>query len=176
MVMPLTNPAVRGSTRATWIDESRLRGMMLQLLKQFPNADREAILAKFLTKARRSSAMVDEGLTRIFDIDWRIIHRSMAREETKSEKVKRAAEQQRAIRRVSKTELTKANKLLVSLVLLDLVQPNGKKLRDCTGVECKSFGGWLTKIGDRVGGAIVGEKLNEAEVTAIWANNGNGKT
>ena len=56
-------------------------------------------------------------------------------------------------------------------MLLDLVQPNGKKLRDCTGDECSQAGGWLVQVGNRVGRTgIVGKQLSEAELAAIFAS------
>jgi hypothetical protein len=55
--------------------------------------------------------------------------------------------------------------------LLDFIMPNGKALRDCSGAECRAAGGWLTAIADRIGdNAIVGAKLGEAEVAAIYAD------
>jgi hypothetical protein len=55
-------------------------------------------------------------------------------------------------------------------VLLDLLLPTGKKLRDSTGQECKQAGGWLTRVAKRVGDAgIVGEILNERELGEIFA-------
>jgi hypothetical protein len=34
--------------------------------------------------------------------------------------------------------------------LLDLVMPNGKRLRDCTGLECRETGEWLSRMGERL--------------------------
>ncbi len=62
------------------------------------------------------------------------------------------------------------------MVFLDLLMPNGKKLRHCTGLECKQMGGIfgaaLNAVGALVGDElIVGDKLNEAEVAGIFASN-----
>ena len=54
------------------------------------------------------------------------------------------------------------------IMLLDLMLPNGKLLRDCTGVECRAAGGWLVKIADRVGDGVVGEVLSENEALSIF--------
>jgi hypothetical protein len=32
-------------------------------------------------------------------------------------------------------------------MLLDVIMPNGKKLRDCTGYECREMGNWLMALG-----------------------------
>jgi hypothetical protein len=51
---------------------------------------------------------------------------------------------------------------------LQLVMPNGKRLSECTGAECCKFGGWFTKIGEKIGKrAIVGEALTEKELLEI---------
>jgi len=36
---------------------------------------------------------------------------------------------------------------LKTLVLMDLIMPNGKRLRECTGSELVGFGGWLADVG-----------------------------
>lgn len=55
-------------------------------------------------------------------------------------------------------------------VLLDLVMPNEKRLRDCTGAECAKFGGFYAKIARKVGKTkIVGEVLNEVQIRALLA-------
>ena len=52
--------------------------------------------------------------------------------------------------------------------LLDLSMPNGKPLRDCTGSDCKKFGGWLGKIAAKVGARQkVGSVLSEAQVRKL---------
>jgi hypothetical protein len=41
------------------------------------------------------------------------------------------------------------------IVVLDLIMPNGKRVRDCTGAEMKKFGDLLLKRGESL--------LNQAE-------------
>ena len=54
------------------------------------------------------------------------------------------------------------------ITLLNWEMPNGKRLRNCTGAECVECGGWLAKVGKKVGTTKrVGEVLNEKEVRAI---------
>lgn len=56
-------------------------------------------------------------------------------------------------------------KSAVKMVLMDLVMPNGRTLRDCTGGECAAFGGWYERIGAKVeAGQKVGEALSEKEL------------
>jgi hypothetical protein len=55
------------------------------------------------------------------------------------------------------------------ILLLDLLMPNGKTLARCTGAECRTFGGWLAKIANKVPAKkLVGDVLNETEVRKLW--------
>ena len=62
-----------------------------------------------------------------------------------------------------------AIKKIASQVLMTLRLPTGKTLGESTGAECRRCGGWLAKVGDRVGPrGIVGKKLNEQQLRAMW--------
>jgi hypothetical protein len=51
--------------------------------------------------------------------------------------------------------------------LLDFVTPSGKKLRDCTGGQCATYGGWFIKISkvvkptQKVGDVLDNDKLKK---------------
>ncbi len=57
------------------------------------------------------------------------------------------------------------------VILLDMVQPNGKKLRDCTGIYCTQAGGWLTEVGRIAGRGLVGKVLTEARLKKLHDQN-----
>jgi hypothetical protein len=51
---------------------------------------------------------------------------------------------------------------------MNLVMPNGKMLKDSTGAECASAGGWYTKISSRVAPEeVVGNVLSEEQLRKI---------
>jgi hypothetical protein len=54
------------------------------------------------------------------------------------------------------------------VIVLDLIQANGKPLGDCRGTECIKFGGWLAEIGKRVGKQRVRDVLSEGEARKLW--------
>jgi hypothetical protein len=54
-------------------------------------------------------------------------------------------------------------------ILLDLVMPNGKAMRFCTGDEMAKFGTAYSIIAERVGSVLVGEILVESEVRGLLA-------
>lgn len=57
---------------------------------------------------------------------------------------------------------------IVDMVLLDLVLPNGKVLREATGAECTRAGGWFAAIAKKVKPRqIVGSVLTEEQLQAL---------
>jgi hypothetical protein len=131
--------------------------MLLRLITQHPDATRDELEAMYLAKTKRVPALVDEALRRAFDNDLARVQQPARPRQPVSAEAAAAAER------------------LQNIVLLDLVQPNGKKLGDCTGRECRQMGGvWkasLTKIADRIGDrAVVRRTLSETQVGRIFAS------
>jgi hypothetical protein len=55
-------------------------------------------------------------------------------------------------------------------LLLEWTMPNGKRLADCTGSDCKKVGGWLSRIADKIKPTdIVGRVLSEKQVRSLYA-------
>ena len=55
------------------------------------------------------------------------------------------------------------------LMFLDLIMPNGKALKECTGQDCRQFGGWATKLAKLVpANKQVGQVLKEGQVRKLW--------
>jgi hypothetical protein len=162
------NPGTRGQTRSTWRDETHLRGLLLRLIAENPDATRKELEDLYIVRAIRPWSIMDtpplvkEALRRAFDNDLSYINRPA---------------QPRLSRTPSTIELGVAAGRLKNLVLLDLIQPNGKKLRDCTVAEGRGFGGWYIEAANRIvtdrGGnetTLFGEKLNETDLASILAN------
>lgn len=153
------NPGVRGQTRSTWRDETHLRGVLLRLLAENPEAERDELEAMYLAKTEMVPKLIEEALRRAFDNDWNGLQ--------KPKRLRPRPTVEEMAEAKAKVAATVEN--IKALVLLDLVQPNGKKLRDCTGAECRKTGGWLVNVAKRVGDdGVVGAKLNEVEVAAIF--------
>lgn len=151
----IDTPGQLGQTRSSWRDESHLRGMLLRLMRQHPGATREELETMYLAEMEASKALTQEAGRRCFDNDFRSTQRAV-----------------RTPRPIDAGELAAANERLAKVVLLDLLMPNGKKLRDCTGKDCKAAGGWLMLVGLRIGDdGIVGQQLGEAELAAMRASN-----
>jgi hypothetical protein len=78
----------------------------------------------------------------------------------------KAAEQKKR----EQEERASIDKLKVDIVgkALDLVMPNGKPLKRCTGAECLRFGGWFTRIGEAIGPKrFVGQVLSEKDILKL---------
>ena len=70
---------------------------------------------------------------------------------------------------VAKTNVTQRVAEHIKIALLALVMPNEKLLGDCTGAECRQFGGWFVKIGKSVPAkATVREHLSETKLQKLW--------
>jgi hypothetical protein len=76
-------------------------------------------------------------------------------------------EQRKNRQEETRTEAKKQAKLVVAKVLLNLMMPNNKQMRHCTGAEMKGFGVAYAEIAKRVGENTVGAVLTEAEVRAL---------
>ena len=60
-----------------------------------------------------------------------------------------------------------AAKAMTALMILPM--PSGKTLGQSTGEECIKVGGWLERVGKRVGPrGIVGRMLSEKDLQAMW--------
>ena len=56
------------------------------------------------------------------------------------------------------------------IILLDMVLPTGKKLRDSTGAECAKAGGFFSEVARYLKPTeVVTKHLNEAELRNIWS-------
>jgi hypothetical protein len=60
------------------------------------------------------------------------------------------------------------------IVLLVLGMPNGKPLSECTGADCKRFGGWFGRLVEVVPeNERVGDVLSEGRLQEIWTQEKN---
>lgn len=77
--------------------------------------------------------------------------------------------QQRAHAKQAADEcVTDLKRKIVDIVLLDIILPSGKRLRDSTFAECGRAGGWFTKLAKMGKPAqVVGKVLTEAKLKAI---------
>jgi hypothetical protein len=157
-----TNPGVRGQTRSTWRDETHLRGVLMRLLTENPDADRDELEAMYLAKTEMVPALIEEALRRAFDNDWNGLQKpKKLRPRPSAEEIEEA-----------KAKVAAAVEEIKKIALLDMVQPNGKMLRDCTGADVRSLQkempSWFKAIAAKVKpDEIVGVVLSESEIRGM---------
>jgi hypothetical protein len=102
-------------------------------------------------------------------------YNSLTAERVIRDPASRAARQktETAVAGQMKSELREKIIGAANLMLLALVLPNGKKLADCTGRECRALskktGSWLKKIADKIKpDERVGDRLSEADVRKLY--------
>ena len=145
-----------GATRISWEHDSA-RNLLLQIMEEYPDAD-DKTLARHLRER-------DPGE----DCDWPVYLYFVTNH---ARGLRRGRSTRR--RRRSATSPIKV-KAKVRSALLDLLMPNGKPLRDCTGGECERYGKadeqrglWLQRVAAKVGpDKHVGEVLDERQLKAL---------
>lgn len=69
-----------------------------------------------------------------------------------------------------KEQIRERIKIAAGVILMDMVMPNKKKLRDCSGAECAAVGGWLSVVAIRMSpSAIVGKTFSEQDMRGMLA-------
>jgi hypothetical protein len=155
--------------RDAWDDETSLR-VLVRLINEYPDAPFEEIEALYFAKAKASPRLIEEALSRILNSDWDILQkRNRVRRPLAVEEIAERAEKRAAERAAREAAVEATIKLVKAVVLLDLVQPNGKKLRDCTGGDIRvleaQMPSWFKAIAAKVQpDQIVGEVLTEDDV------------
>jgi hypothetical protein len=150
--------------------------LLAELRQQYPNADERA-LARHLRDEVFDE--LSEGRDYLLPIMLYFVQNVLGawvqEEEREQRRAERQAERQsKAAERRVLAEQTKADveehiqeeaQKEAAKLLLDLPMPNGKRLRDCTGDDCRHFGGWFLALATKVGPTnLVGDVLSEQEV------------
>lgn len=166
-------PGITGAKTTSW-EHYNPRDIILRLFREFPNAD-DKVIARHL----RDAVLGDEPeyLLPCLLYVVRLTRRALDDEERaikKREERQRTREQQPDERLQERVVQAKANvtehvRAEAEKILLDLEMPNGKPLRDCTGDDCRHFGGWYQRLAERVeADKLVGNVLSEQQVQELY--------
>jgi hypothetical protein len=149
-----------GAKRVSWATENP-RSLLLDLIKENPTWGYDGIEKLFIEKAGDNPDMVTELARYYFAHTWRSIHKE------RSHPHSTAATRAETAIKISKTKEIITEKL--QTILLDLILPNGKALRHCTGRDCRKAGGWYTLIANKIKpNEVVGNKFNEPAMRELW--------
>jgi hypothetical protein len=135
------------------------RDIIIELTKMYPEEDRAALFARF-----REEIKDHEDYQR--KIDWYFF---VNMHDYLTTRRNSPSGQARAVQKNAEHDVVKDLKQqIVQLVLLDLMLPNGKVLREATGADCAKAGGWFAAIAKKVKPKqVVGAVLSEEQLQAM---------
>lgn len=158
------------STNAGFMPKSKKEsplGLLIAVIRVDPEASKESHLAQFRTLLLQEDyyEFLEALILEWFSIKFSTAMR--AAQPPTAEALRKRAAARKADRKRESDLITKA-KGLIGTRLLDFIMPNSKKLRDCTGAECKQFGGLFARIGKRVGNKrVVGDVLSAEQLARL---------
>lgn len=136
------------------------------VIRKYPDATDAKRRAVFTSLARDNDEIAAQIIGAWFD---RYSSRHRYDSET-AQKRRDRREEERAREHALAVAAEKVASEVRQTVLLEMVTPNGKKLRDLTGRECQALGGWFAKISTKVKATQkVGTALTEIELRELWA-------
>lgn len=157
-----------GAKRQSW-RAGNPRELLKSMISATPDFDREELFEAFCEKVAPKATPVLKSIIEYWFANN--LHSLLAKPSTDSTDERKERKTTREEVAARATEIVKAR--VAAMVLLDLIQANGKALRDCTGKECTKAGGWLTQIGAEIKATeIVGKVLNEKRVRELYEQKG----
>jgi hypothetical protein len=162
--MTHVEPGVLGAYRASW-RKANPRELIMRIMRENPSAD-ETTLRELFWREVRNDEDYQRVLSEYFlDHVFKSLHDSESRKRSSKQAKEAARERAHSVKRQLKARVQEEAKL----ILLDLLMPNGKTLRNCTGADCECFGGWFTRLAKHVPAKkLVGDVLNERDVRKLW--------
>lgn len=158
---------VLGAKRTSYTARTNPREILKGVMEANPHASVSELCALFEKEVRQ-----DEGAVSVV-IEYYVSNQSRyLRQPSTASQVIAAKERRQTIVAVKQKIVAKVERK-ARMLLLEMILPNGKLLRDCTGKECaalaKKMGGWLAKVAEKVKPSqIIGEVLSEADVRRLY--------
>jgi hypothetical protein len=154
------------STRAKTERHYTAHDLLGEVLRDYPDATDTKRRAVFVSLARDNDGIATQIIGAWFD-RYNSRHRYDS-ETAQKRRDRREEQQERAQARAVEAE--KIASTVREMILLDMITPNGKKLRDLTGRECGELGGWFGKLAVKVKATQkVGTVLTEPQLRELWA-------
>lgn len=153
---------VTGAKRQTW-RRANPRDLLRRVVEENPKASNDELFKRFNKLVDGAADDILETIKRYyFDNNVRslLAPDSLPARDLAAREVLRAT-----VADTVKDKIEEKAKIL----LLEAIMPNGKPLRECTGRECRSMGGWLSEIGSKLKPSeVVGHKFSEDQVQSHW--------
>ena len=164
--MTMVDTGTTGAKRQSW-HAANPRDLLKQLVERHPNWNKERLLREFTDNVVDNRKYMDAIIEYWFANNY---HSLVERPPQPSA---HKARKERSVGALT-MEIEAAVERKAEIKLLEMIMPNGKPLRDCTGGECiklsSKIGGWLLRISKRVSkNQTVGEALNETQVRELYS-------
>jgi hypothetical protein len=156
----------QGAYRQTWRKGSP-RSLLQALISKNTKASEKEIHQKFWLEIEDDKELLRACVEYWLDHNYRSLIQGVERSSVKqtAERAKERAENVAA----ATSKLKARIEFEAKRVLLDWIMPNNKKLADCTGAECRQFGGWLTALGKKLpANRTVSQVFNEEQLQKIF--------
>ena len=157
--MTFINQGLIGAKRATWRNANP-RLLLQKIITDLPSESEETWRELFWEKVENDTDQIRAIVEYWLDNNIRSLVQSERPQpiQPKKDDVN-----------IAKDKMQRRVNLEARLQVLELVMPNNKVLGDCTGAECKKFGGWFTKLADRVPrNKTVSSVLTEAQAYKLY--------
>lgn len=134
--------------------------LMVELCDDNPQLSKESIIKKWKQKCRADTAYDDA----VYDYAGANMWSQLARNRPIAQPIRTREQYESQRAEAAAFVKSKADQL----TLMDLVLPNGKKIRHCTFAEVGKYGGWLKLLATKgKPSEIVGDKLTESDLQLI---------
>lgn len=145
-------------TRARRERPTNLNELLISLRKLYKTESKDDVTARFLDRLREDDGFIDQSGMFWVSLNWNKLVEPAKPAKPQTKKMRRSPA-------VAAAAAAVVVEKIKDIVLLDLVMPNGKKIRHGTGREVLNFGGGFAKLACRIGGDdIFGEHFSEADV------------
>lgn len=157
----MQTPGATGAKRQSW-RSANPRDLLKRIIDRDPDAELDELGNEFWAEVRKNAEML-----RTIVVDYWLPNNYRSLVKPREDDQERLAKQQERAAAFKDKVTAKVEEITnekAKIMLLDMLMPNGKKLRHCTGTYCSQVGGWLSEVGRIVGHGKVGDALSEARL------------
>lgn len=139
------------------------RDLLKAIIEQNPKVSERKLLAVFASRAKDDEDLIDTIIEYWFVNNSRSIMNPAERQQRLA-----IARTERAVATAAAVKSAKSRiEALAAAMTLAFVMPNGKQLRECTGIEVGAWGRVGAKIAKIVGKRKVGDVLSDAQLKKL---------
>lgn len=158
-----------GAKVQSW-KKSNPRDLLKRVIDDNPAMDKPALLA-----ALRHELLADDGIDYLdavieywFANNYHSLVEMRAAQKPQTSLIAAKAAKQAKVEAIKEKVQTRIREE-AQMILLDMILPTGKALRDSTGKDCAKAGGWFAKLAEQVKpNQTVGAVMSEDQVRKLW--------